>query len=172
MKYLIKLFFCILIFNIPVLADCNYERLSLGTGSEIVKSVYNIDVQIDKENFSLSSSSPKGVKGHKICDDNKYDDLNFRFFFIDHILQLISIIDNNSEINHFENLVNFYGKPTYQRITKNIDGIDDHHWAFSDKDIFLQIIKQNEEIISNIKIIDKNYVSKLNSFESDDDVLH
>ena len=76
------------------------------------------------------------------------------------------------EINHFENLVNFYGKPTYQRITKNIDGIDDYHWAFSDKDIFLQIIKQDEEIISNIKIIDKNYVSKLNSFEGDDDVLH
>ena len=136
----------------------------------MVKSVYNIDVQQDKENFSLSSSSPKGVKGHKICDDNKYDDLNFRFFFIDHTLQLISIIDNNSEINHFESR-NFY-ETTCQRITKNIDGIDDYHWAFSDKDIFLQIIKQDEEIISNIKIIDKNYVSKLNSFEGDDDVLH
>ena len=49
MKYLIKLFFCILIFNIPVLADCNFERLSLGTGSEMVKSVYNIDVQQDKK---------------------------------------------------------------------------------------------------------------------------
>ena len=36
----------------------------------------------------------------------------------------------------------------------------------------LQIIKQNEEIISNIKIINKNYVSKLNGFEGDDDVLH
>ena len=139
MKNLIKLFFCIFIFNIPVLADCNFERLSLGTGSEMVKSVYNIDVQQDKENFSLSSSSPKGVKGHKICDDNKYDDLNFRFFFIDHTLQLISIIDNNSEINHFENLVNFYGKPTYQRITKNIDGIDDTIGHFKIKISFFKL---------------------------------
>ena len=65
MKYLIKLFFCIFIFNIPVLADCNFERLSLGTGSEMVKSVYNIDIQQDKENFSLSHPHQKVLRGIK-----------------------------------------------------------------------------------------------------------
>ena len=172
MKYLIKLVLCMLFFTVPVHAVCDFERLALGTGSEMVKSIYNIEIQQDKDNFSLSSSSPKGVKGNQICSDAKYDNLNFRFFFIDHKLHLISIIDNNSEINHFENLVNLYGKPTNQRNTKNIDGIDDYHWTFSNKDVFLQIIKENDEIISNVKIIDKNYVSKLSGFEDDDDVLH
>ena len=45
------------------------------------------------------------------------------------------------------------------------DGIDDYHWNFDQKDVFLQVIRDNGKIRNNIKIISKDYIPLLESFK-------
>ena len=173
MKIFYTFIFIFLIFSKASFANCDYERLGLGSGSEMIKSVYKVEINKDKNNFSLSSSSPKGVSGEIICNDNNFENLKFRFFFVEHKLHLISVIDeSSSQVNHLTNLSSFYGNPTSSRVLRNSDGIDDYHWDLKNKDIFLQVVRNNAAVRSNIKIMSKEYVTLIESHKDSQDVLH
>ena len=154
-------------------SNCDFERLSLGTGSEMIKSVYDTEITKDRDNYSLSSSSPKGVSGEKVCDDIEFKNLNFRFFFVDHKLHVISASDDHdSEVNYLNSLIGVYGEPTSNRFSQNKVNIIDYHWALINKDVFLQVIESNDASKTNIKIISKEYVSLIENSRNSDDVLH
>ena len=146
-------------------ANCDFERLGLGTGSEMVESIYSTQIEQDPNNFSLSSSSQKGISGNQICNDEKFRSVRFNFFFISHQLHLISATDDTDTVNHLENLTSYYGSPSNQRVSASVDGTDDYHWNFDQKDVFLQVIRDNGKIRNNIKIISKDYIPLLESFK-------
>ena len=80
-------------------------------------------------------------------------------------IHLISATDDTDTVNHLENLTSYYGSPSNQRVSASVDGTDDFHWNFDQKDVFLQVIRDNGKIRSNIKIISKDYIPLLESFK-------
>ena len=153
-------------------ANCDFERLGLGTGQEMVRSIYATEILQDPDNSYFSTSSSKGVNGDIVCSNEKYKNLKFDFLFIDKTLSVISVIDEENKINHLENLNSFYGTPTSANQNRLAKGTDDYSWQFKDKNIFLQIVKKNEFKRTNIKIISNNYTKLLEEKRDTNEVQH
>ena len=172
MKNFLSIIIFFLTLTSTVYAGCDFERVELGTGSETIKSTYKTEIIKDPNNFSFSSSPQKGVNGSQVCSDKQFKNLKFNFSFINHELQIISITDNGNSINQLQNLSFYYGRPTHENVSVLEKGTDDYHWDLNNKDVFLQIVKDNGFYVKNIKIISKNYTSLLQTFINSDDVLH
>ena len=172
MKNFLSIIIFFLTLTSTVYAGCDFERVKLGTGSETVKSTYGTEIIKDPNNFSLSSSPSKGVNGTQVCSDKQFESLKFNFSFINHKLELISVTDNGNSIDHLQNLSAYYGRPTYENVSALKKGTDDYHWELKNKNVFLQVVRDNGFYVKNIKIISKNYTSLLQTFIKSDDVLH
>jgi hypothetical protein len=153
-------------------ANCEYERLALGTGIEMVKSIYDTDVLQDPNNSTFASTAGKGVSGEIVCNQEIYKNLKFDFLFIEKKLNVISIIDEENSINHVDNLIKYYGDPSSKNINQLKKGTDDYRWQLQDKNIFLQIIRKNEVTRTNIKIVSNDYTKLIEKQRGDDDILH
>ena len=143
-------------------AYCDFDNFKIGFSSTSNENL--ITTEADDLSY-LGKHVFEKIDGDQICNDNKYHNLTFDGEYILNNLVAVSLYEVNSPIDHLENLIHFYGKPTNINISSSEKGIDYYNWDLNSKNIFLIFHNEEEEVFSNMTIVSNVYEEKLKSIK-------